>query len=110
MAEGELVRAGLFQKGGPGGPGRPKGSKPKLITALQLALDEDETLETLKKVAMDKLKAGDPQFWNMLLARVWPVPLRLDVPADTDVTFTWRTSSKPAEEFEEAEIVEPVKD
>jgi hypothetical protein len=46
------------------GPGRPRNSRPKLITALREALDEDETLERLRRVAIERMEAGDP-------ARCW---------------------------------------
>ncbi|MEE9156333.1 MAG: hypothetical protein V3U38_06760, partial [Gemmatimonadota bacterium] len=63
-----------------GGPGRPPGSRPRLVTALKAALDEDETLQKLREVAIAKLEEGDPAFWRMLLDRVWPVRHELSGP------------------------------
>ena len=59
------------------GARRPPNARPKLITALREALDEDETLERLKAVAIAKMEDGDPAFWRMLLDRVWPAKLEL---------------------------------
>ena len=64
---------GRYLPGNPPGPGRPKDSRPRLITALREALDEDGTLTKLRAVAIEKLEEGDPAFWRMLLDRVWPV-------------------------------------
>ena len=60
-----------------------------LITALREALDQDDTLERLRRVAIERLEAGDPAFWKMLLDRVWPA--RLEMSADTEhvVEFRW---------------------
>ncbi len=44
------------------------------------ALDEDETLQKLREVAIAKLAEGDPAFWRMLLDRVWPVRHELSGP------------------------------
>ena len=60
---------GRYLPGTSGGPGRPKNSRPRLITALREALDEDETLERLRRVAIERTEAGDPAFWKMLLDR-----------------------------------------
>jgi len=61
---------GRYLPGTSGGPGRPLHSRPRLITALREALDEDETLARLRAVAIERLEAGDPAFWKMLLDRV----------------------------------------
>jgi len=95
MSDVELIRRdphGRYLPGNPPGPGRPPNSRPKLITALRDALDEDETLERLRQVAIERLEAGDPAFWKMLLDRVWPA--RLEVSAETDhvVEFRWAGS------------------
>jgi hypothetical protein len=74
------------------GPGRPKNSRPRLISALRDALDEDETLERLRRVAIEKLEAGDPAFWKMLLDRVWPARLELSAETDHVVEFRWAGS------------------
>jgi hypothetical protein len=80
---------GRYLPGTCGGPGRPKNSRPKLITALREALDEDETLERLRQVAIERLEAGDPSFWKMLLDRVWPARVELDAQAEHVVEFRW---------------------
>jgi hypothetical protein len=80
---------GRYLTGTSGGPGRPKNSRPRLITALREALDEDETLERLRAVAIEKLEAGDPAFWKMLLDRVWPAKLELSAETEHVVEFRW---------------------
>ena len=71
---GELIRddRGRFAVGTAPGPGRPPGSRPRLVTALRAALDADPTLTKLRDVAIAKLEEGDPSFWKMILDRVWP--------------------------------------
>ena len=64
---------GRYLPGNPPGPGRPKNSRPKLITALREALDEDETLGKLREVALRKLEEGDPSFWRLFMDRLWPI-------------------------------------
>ena len=76
------VRAGV-------GPGRPLKSRPRLITALRDALDEDDTLERLRRVAIERMEAGDPAFWKMLLDRVWPARVELSAETDSVVEFRW---------------------
>jgi hypothetical protein len=70
-----------------------------LIAALRDALDEDETLERLRRVAIERLEAGDPAFWKMLLDRVWPTKVEVSAQADTVVEFRWREERElnPAE-------------
>ena len=80
---------GRYLPGTSGGPGRPKNSRPRLISALSEALDEDETLERLRQVAIERLEAGDPSFWKMLLDRVWPAKLEVSAEQDTVVEFRW---------------------
>ena len=75
-----------------GGPGRPLNSRPRLITALREALDEDETLERLRRVAIERMEAGDPAFWKMLLDRVWPARLELSAETEHVVEFRWAGS------------------
>ena len=65
------------------GPGRPLNSRPRLVTALREALDEDATLEKLRSVAMQKLEEGDPAFWRLLLDRVWPIRHEIAAEAQT---------------------------
>jgi hypothetical protein len=79
---------GRYLPGTEPGPGRPKGSRPKLIAALREALDEDETLERLRRVAIQKMEAGDPTFWKMLLDRVWPARLELTGNQGGPMTFS----------------------
>ena len=71
---------GRFRVGTAPGPGRPKNSRPRLVTALREALDEDETLARLREVAIARMEAGDPTFWRLLLDRVWPA--RAELPGD----------------------------
>ena len=52
-------------------------SRPRLITALRDALDEDETLERLRRAAIERTEAGDSAFWKMLLDRVSPARVEL---------------------------------
>lgn len=71
--EGELVRAknGQFVKGGPGGPGRPKGSKNQ-ITLLKASMEEGFREATAAKVArvlediVDAALEGDAQARKMV--------------------------------------------
>ena len=53
---------GQFQPGTAPGPGHTVGSRPRLVTALREALDEDSTLEKRWNVAIEKMEQGDPQF------------------------------------------------
>ena len=66
-----------------------------MITALREALDEDETLERLRAVAIERLEAGDPSFWKMMLDRVWPTKVEIAAETDTVIEFRWR---EPGEE------------
>ncbi len=80
---------GRYLTGTSGGPGRPPNSRPKLITALREALDEDETLERLRRVAIERMEAGDPAFWKMLLDRGWPARVQLSAETESVVEFRW---------------------
>ena len=89
-------RAGLVLRDAQGryldgtcGAGRPLNSRPKLITALREALDEDDTLERLRRVAIERMEAGDPAFWKMLLDRVWPAKVELSAETEHTVEFRW---------------------
>ena len=62
-------------------------SRPRLIAALRDALDEDDTLERLRRVAIERMEAGDPAFWKMLLDRVWPARVELTGDDGGPVTF-----------------------
>lgn len=85
---------GRYLPGTGGGPGRPKNSRPRLISALREALDEDETLERLRRVAIDRLEAGDPSFWKMLLDRVWPTKVEISGDSAGPIEFRWRDSER----------------
>ena len=80
---------GRYLPGTCGGPGRPLNSRPKLITALREALDEDDTLERLRRVAIERMEAGDPAFWKLLLDRVWPAKVELSAESASVVEFRW---------------------
>jgi hypothetical protein len=83
------TQKGVTCPGHAGGPGRPTNSRPKLITALREALDEDDTLERLRTVAIERMEAGDPAFWKMLLDRVWPAKVELSAESEHVVEFRW---------------------
>jgi hypothetical protein len=70
-------------------PRRPLNSRPELITALREALDEDDTLDRLRRVAIERMEAGDPAFWKMLLDRVWPAKVELSAESEHVVEFRW---------------------
>jgi hypothetical protein len=80
---------GRFLPGTCGGPGRPLKSRPRLVTALREALDEDDTLERLRRVAIERMEAGDPAFWKMLLDRIWPAKAEITGDDGGPVTFAW---------------------
>jgi hypothetical protein len=80
---------GRYLSGTCGGPGRPLNSRPRLITARREALDEDDTLERLRRVAIERMEAGDPAFWKMLLDRVWPAKVELSAESESVVEFRW---------------------
>ncbi len=80
---------GRYLTGTCGGPGRPLNSRPRLVTALREALDEDDPLERLRRVAIERMEAGDPAFWKMLLDRVWPARVELSAETEHLVEFRW---------------------
>ena len=66
----ERAPDGRFIAGGPGGPGRPKGSRHRAQAALD-ALGEAGAVEVLKAV-LQAAKGGDLRAASILLDRVWP--------------------------------------
>jgi hypothetical protein len=66
------TKSSLFEQGGPGGPGRPKGSRSKLARALDdiAAGDAEAVYATVRDMAL----RGDLQACKEILARTWPVP------------------------------------
>jgi hypothetical protein len=60
------------------------------VTALGLALDEDPILERLREVAIRKLEEGDPQFWRMLLDRIWPTKFELTDGVREPLVVRWQ--------------------
>ena len=61
---------GRFVAGGPGGPGRPKGSRHRAQAALD-AIGEAGAAEVLQAV-LQAAKGGDMRAASILLDRVWP--------------------------------------
>ena len=104
MSTGAVLRdeSGRYLPGTAGGPGRPLNSRPRLVTALREALDEDDTLERLRRVAIERMEAGDPSFWKLLLDRVWPAKLELGGIPENPVVFRWQGSDEDIGEGPEA--------
>lgn len=70
-----------FEKGNPGGPGRPVGSR----SAVNLMLDElaHEGAETLMKKVMEAAGEGDRVAARLVLSRIWSPPTKavsIDLP------------------------------
>ena len=76
-------------------------SRPRLVTALREALDEDGTLERLRRVAIERMEAGDPAFWKMLLDRVWPA--RVEVTGEDGGPLTFAALAQRARDGGEIE-------
>ena len=78
----EKKRGKPFERGHPGGPGRPEGSRNKATLLLdQIATDEGQ--EILRKV-VEAAKSGDARSAEIILSRIWPVrkgrPVSLQLP------------------------------
>ena len=80
---GGKTRGKPFEKGNPGGPGRPQGSRNGVSIALD-KIAESEGEEILRKTLADA-KAGDPNARRLVLDRIWPVrkgrPVSLNLPS-----------------------------
>ena len=80
---GEKTRGKPFEKGNPGGPGRPQGSRNSATIALD-RMAESGGEEILRKTLEDA-KAGDPNARKLVLDRIWPVrkgrPVSLNLPS-----------------------------
>lgn len=63
---------GMFEAGGPGGPGRPKGARSRVARLLDDVAMEDAK-DVLGKV-LEMAKGGDATAARLVLDRVWPVP------------------------------------
>jgi hypothetical protein len=72
-----------FEKGHPGGPGRPAGSRNKATLALD-KMAEGEAKDIARKL-IDAAKGGDMRAAELVLARVWPArkgrPVSVELPA-----------------------------
>jgi hypothetical protein len=53
-------------------------------------LDEDDTPERLRRVAIAKLEEADPSFWKMLLDRGWPTKLEISGNPTGPIGIRWR--------------------
>jgi len=74
----EREAGGLYAKGNPGGPGRPKGSRSKLSEAFLKALSDDFTkngLATVEKVRQDK-----PDVYLNVIGKLMPKLMELSGP------------------------------
>ena len=47
----------------------------------------------LRQVAIERMEAGDPAFWKMLLDRVWSARVELLAESDSVVEFRWTLKS-----------------
>jgi len=68
---GDKTADGRFQRGNPGGPGRPSGSRNKATVALD-KLAENDAKDILQK-QIEMAKGGDQAAATLILSRVWPV-------------------------------------
>ncbi len=69
-----------FQKGNPGGPGRPRGSR----NAVNLILDQlaVEGAEAMVKKMIEAASGGDRVAARLVLGRIWSAPKGRSVPID----------------------------
>jgi len=76
------TRGRPFQKGNPGGPGRPQGSKNRATLAVEALLDGEA--EALTRKAVEMAKEGDTTALRLCLERLCPPrkdrPVRVDLP------------------------------
>jgi hypothetical protein len=81
----ETPKAGMFEPGGPGGPGRKAGSRNKATLILD-ALADGEADAILQK-QIDLAKGGDQRAAELILSRCWPArksrAINLDLPPVT---------------------------
>jgi hypothetical protein len=81
--EDQTKKPGMFEPGGPGGPGRREGSRNKATLVLDQIADGagEEILRTMVEAA----KGGDMRAAELILSRIWPVrkgrPVSLDLPS-----------------------------
>jgi hypothetical protein len=73
-----------FKKGGPGGPGRPKGSRSKAaVLAEQIATDQ--LVDVVERVLRAATIEGDTMAAKLILDRLWPTrrgrPVAFAIPA-----------------------------
>jgi hypothetical protein len=90
MSEGEQpskneqeTKPGMFEPGGPGGPGRKAGSRNKATLILDALADGEAETILQKQIAL--AKDGDQRAAELILSRCWPArksrPINLDLPA-----------------------------
>ncbi len=76
-----------FEKGNPGGPGRPRGSR----TVGRIIFEEigEESAREVLKVVLDAAKDGDLRSAEFLLKHIWPArkgqPVQFDLPPMREV-------------------------
>jgi hypothetical protein len=72
----------LFQTGGPGGPGRPKGARSKVARMLDDLAAEDA--KDIGRTLIDLAKNGDIAAIRLVAERIWPVskgrPVEMELP------------------------------
>ena len=77
------TKPGMFEPGGPGGPGRKAGSRNKATLILDALADGEA--ETILQKQIDLAKEGDQRAAEVILSRVWPArksrPVALNLPA-----------------------------